>query len=89
MADVVEFTLVFFFQAFAEKFGGDKAGFAVGEVAAGLFAKFRERSMREANDARVAFVVKEKFSVDGVCVAGGDAVPHVGETAMIDTAAQF
>ena len=87
MGNVVQGTLVLFFEAFAEIFGGDEAGFAISEVASVLFAKLHEGGVREANDAAV--VVGGKFRVDGVAVAGGDAVPDVRELAVIDLAGKF
>ena len=85
--DIVEFAFVFFLEAFAKKFGGDETGFAVGQVAAGLIAKRGECGVREADDERAVFY--EKFCVDGVGMARGNAVPHVREAAAIVVAGEF
>src|SRR5882724_481376 len=85
--DVVEFAFVFFLEAFAQKFRGDEAGFTVGEIAAGFFAKRGEPRMGEADDERVVF--HKEFRVYRVGVARGNAVPHVRKTAAIIAAAQF
>jgi len=57
---VIEETLVLFFQAFAKIFRGDKTCFPVGEVSAGLFAKFNKSGMREAYDA--AYSIHSNFA---------------------------
>lgn len=85
--DIVEFAFVFLFEAFAQKFRRDEAGFAISEFAAGFFAKSDKRGVCEADDASVAVIIEKEFSVNGVGVACGDAVPHVREAAVIDLAA--
>src|SRR6266849_8023931 len=82
---IVERALVFFFQAFAKIFRGDKTCFAVGQVSAGLFAKFNKGGMREANDA--ACSIHFELSVDSVAVARRYGAPDVRKAAIVDVAA--
>jgi len=82
MEDVVERTDVFFLESFAQIFCGNEAAFAVGEIAAGAVAEGDERGVRESDD--VCDAVDVKLCVDGVGMARGDAVPHVGEAAFVD-----
>jgi hypothetical protein len=86
MGDVIERANVVFFEAFTEKFRGDVAGFAVGEVAIALGAERDESGVQQADD--MGFAVDEKFGVDGISVAGGDAVPHVGKAAGVFVAGE-
>ena len=85
--DVVERSLVFFLEAFAQIFGGDEAGFAVGQIPAGALAKFHESGVRQPEDNGPA--IDEKFRVDGIGVARGDAVPHVRKAAVVDDVSEF
>src|SRR6266403_3098437 len=78
---VVERAQIIFFEALAQIFRGDKAGFAIGQVALALFTELHESGMRQPDNVRGA--VHEKFGVDGVRVPGGDAVPHVREAALV------
>ena len=87
VVDVVEGALVFFLEALAQVFGGDEAGFAVGQVASGAFAEFHEGGVRKAHDEALA--IDQEFRVDGVGMARSDAVPIVGEAAVVDLSAQF
>src|SRR5260370_12733482 len=77
---IVKLALVFFFQALTQKFRGDKARFAVGQVAAGALAEFHKRRVRQSQNDGV--IVHEKLRVDGVRVARGDAIPHVRKPAV-------
>ena len=64
LGNVVERPLVFFLEPLAQVVGGDKAGFAVGQVATGTVAEFHEsRVGQPQHDGRA---IHEKFSVDGV-----------------------
>src|SRR5690242_16706716 len=87
MRDVVHVVLVFLFEALAQIFGGNEAGFAVGEVALRFIAKFDEGGVREAKESALA--VHIELAVDRVGVARGDAVPAMGEAAMIDDVGDF
>jgi hypothetical protein len=85
--NVVERADIFFFEAFAQIFRGYEAGFAVGQVASGFFAEFYEGGVGQSND--VSLAIDKEFRVDGVRVAGGDAVPHVREAALVGLPRQF
>lgn len=89
MEDVVEFSFVLFLEVFAQIFGSDKAGFAVGQLASSFFAKRDEGGVRKANDECVALVIQKKFCVDGVGVARGDAIPHVRKPAVVNSAGEL
>src|SRR5580692_9259819 len=85
--DVVERVFVFLFEPFAQIFGSNVAGFAVGEVAADAGAEIDEARMGQAEDH--AFTVDEELAIHGVTVTGGGAVPAVGETAAVDVVGDF
>src|SRR5258708_37245500 len=78
---VVERALVFLFEAFAEKFRGDKTSFPVGKVAAALFTKFNEGGIRPAYNPTDS--VHIELGVDGIAVARGDGVPDVRKTPVV------
>src|SRR5262249_4845569 len=80
--DVIEFALVFFFQAFAQEFCSDEAGFSVGQFTAGLFAEHDEGRMRKSDDTSIAVIIEKEFRVNRVRVARGDAVPNVRKLAV-------
>jgi len=84
---VVERANIFFFEAFTQIFGGYKAGFAVGQVTSGLFSEFHEGGVGQSDD--VGLAIHEKLRVDGIRVAGGDAIPHVREAALMSLTRQF
>src|SRR6266403_120859 len=84
---VVERAQIILFETLAQIFRGDKAGFAVGQVALALFTELHESSVRQPADVRGA--VHEKLGVDGVRVPGGDPVPHVREAALVCLASQL
>src|SRR6266478_883454 len=84
---VVERAQIILFETLAQIFRGDKAGFAVGQVALALFTELHESGMCQSDDVRGA--VHEKLGVDGVRVPRGDPVPHVREAALISLAAQL
>src|ERR1700678_695428 len=85
--DVVERGFVFLFEGFAQIFGSNVAGFAVGEVAADAGAEIDEARMGQAEDH--ALTVDEELAIHGVTVTGGGAVPTVGETAAVDVIGDF
>src|SRR5437899_11080887 len=85
--DVIERASIFFFEAFAQIFRGDKTCFAVGQVTPRLLAQFHERSMREPHHVRLA--INKEFRVDGVRVPRGDAVPQMRKPALIGLPAQL
>src|ERR1700681_676351 len=81
MGYVVYRAHIFLFQALSQVVCGDKAGLAIRQIASATFAKFHKRGMRQTDHDDVA--VDKKFGIDGVAVAGGDAVPQVRKTAFI------
>ena len=75
------------FQSFAQIFRGNEARFAVAQITSALGPEFDEGGVRQANHQRIP--VHKEFGIDRVGVAGGDSVPHVRETALIDLAGQL
>src|SRR5579863_8264952 len=77
---VVKRTNVLFLDTFAQIFRGNIAGFAIGQIASTLIAESDKRSVAQSHDARLA--IYRELRVDGVRMARGNAVPHVGEKAL-------
>src|SRR3984893_10201578 len=87
VCDVIQGSQIFLFEAFAQIFRGHKAGFAVRQVAPGLFPELHESRVRQPRNVRGT--VDAEFRVDGVRVPRRDAVPHVRKTTLIGLPAQF
>ncbi len=84
---VIEGVFVFLLEALAQVIGGYVAGFAVGQVALVFVAEFDEGHVSQAEHD--AFSIHEKFAIDGVAMARGDAVPAMREAAAVNVIGNF
>src|SRR5438477_13026190 len=77
--DIVKRAQVVFFQALAQIFRSDETCFAVRQVTLSLRPEFDEGVVRQSDHMSLA--IDKEFRVNGVGMAGRDAVPHVREAA--------
>src|SRR5262249_29375362 len=87
IGNVVQLTLVLFFESFAQIFRGNETRFAVPQITPRLGPEPYRSGWRQAHHQGIP--VHKEFGIDRVGVAGGDSVPHVRETALIDLAGQL